>query len=83
MDDRYQHANDPKPNLMEKVEQITVPVQGHYGAEDPIVSLDTVRQFEQALRANGTPASFFTYGGATHGFYDSTRAHYRRTRRCS
>jgi carboxymethylenebutenolidase len=72
----YQHPTDPKPSLMEKVAQINVPVQGHYGADDPLVPLEDVRRFEQALKARGTPASFFTYEGATHGFYDSSRRFY-------
>ena len=76
MPEQFQNPKDPRPSLMEKVEKIRVPVQGHYGVEDPFVSLKPVKKFEQALKANGTPVSFFTYEGATHGFYDYTRRQY-------
>jgi carboxymethylenebutenolidase len=76
MKGQYQHPTDPKPSLMDKVEQIIVPVQGHFGTDDPLVSLEDVRKFEQALKAQGTPVSFFTYEGATHGFYDYSRRFY-------
>jgi carboxymethylenebutenolidase len=76
MKEQYQHPKDPKPSLMDKVGQINVPVQGHYGADDPLVLLEDVRKFGQALKAQGTPASFFTYAGATHGFYDYSRRFY-------
>jgi carboxymethylenebutenolidase len=72
----YQHPKDPKPSLIDKAGQINVPVQGHYGVTDPLVSLDDVRKFEQALKSQGTPVSVFTYEGATHGFYDPTRRFY-------
>jgi carboxymethylenebutenolidase len=74
--ERFQNPKDPRPNLMEKVEQIKVPVQGHYGTADPFVALEPVQKFEQALKAKGTPVTIFTYEGATHGFFDSTRRHY-------
>lgn len=76
MKGEYQTPQDPKPNLIDKAGQIKVPVQGHYGADDPIVPLEDVRAFEQALKARGTPVSVFTYEGATHGFYDPTRRFY-------
>jgi carboxymethylenebutenolidase len=72
----FQNANDPRPSLMDKVDRFHVPIQGHYGADDPIVSLEVVNEFEQALKANGTQVTFFTYPGATHTFFDSTRSHY-------
>jgi carboxymethylenebutenolidase len=62
--------------LFDRVEQIRVPVQGHYGADDPIVSTTAAREFEQALKAHGTRATFFVYEGSTHGFYNHTRPIY-------
>lgn len=76
MKGEFQPLKDPKPSLIDKAEQITVPVQGHYGVADPFVPLEDVRKFEQALKTQGTPMSVFTYEGATHGFYDSTRRFY-------
>ena len=74
--EQYQVANDPKPNLMDLVAQIKVPLQGHYGMSDPIIPVEDVKRFEQALRKQNTPAEFFFYEGATHGFCDYTRRNY-------
>jgi dienelactone hydrolase len=68
--EQLQNPKDPKPSLMDKVEQIRVAVQGHYGTDDPFAPLEPVNKFEQALKAKGTPVTFFTYEGATHGFCD-------------
>ena len=58
------------------VKQIRVPVQGHYGTKDKAVSLEPVRKFEQALRAQGTPVEIYTYE-AEHGFFAYNRPTYR------
>jgi carboxymethylenebutenolidase len=74
--EQFQNPKDPKPSLMDKVEQIKVPVQGHYGTDDPFVPLEPVKKFEQALKAKGTPVTVFTYEGATHGFCDYASRRY-------
>ena len=43
--EQYQLANDRKPNLMDLVTQIKVPIQGHYGMSDPIIPVEDVRRF--------------------------------------
>jgi carboxymethylenebutenolidase len=58
------------------VKQIRVPVQGHYGTKDKNVGLAEVKQFEQALRAQGTPVEIHTYE-AEHGFFAYNRPTYR------
>lgn len=74
--EQYQTPNDRKPNLMDVVTQIKVPLQGHYGTADPIIPVEDVNRFEQALRKQKTPAEFFFYEGAAHGFCDYTRRNY-------
>jgi len=74
--EQYQTPNDRKPNLMDLVAQIKIPIQGHYGMADPIIPVEDVRRFEQALRKQNTPAEFFFYEGAAHGFCDYTRRNY-------
>jgi carboxymethylenebutenolidase len=59
------------------VRQIRVPVQGHYGTKDRNIALPEVKQFEQALRAQGTPVELYTYE-AEHGFFAYNRPAYRR-----
>ncbi len=74
--EQYQTPNDRKPNLMDLVAQMKVPIQGHYGMADPIIPVEDVRRFEQALRKQKTPAEFFFYEGAGHAFCDYTRRNY-------
>jgi len=76
MSQQFQIPRDPRPNLLNKVKEIRVPVQGHYGVADPIASLEVVRKFEQALKDQGTPTTIYTYEGAIHAFYDFTRRYY-------
>jgi carboxymethylenebutenolidase len=73
---QFQNPDDPRLNLFDVVARIRVPVQGHFGADDPFVPLESVGRFERALEAQGTPVTFFTYPGATHVFYDATRRYY-------
>src|SRR4030095_16195813 len=47
---QYQAPNDRRPDLMDIVGQLRVPIQGHYGTADPAVPVAHVRKFEQALR---------------------------------
>jgi len=76
MPEAFENPKDPRPSLMDMADRFHVPIQGHYGADDPVVSLEVVSAFEQALKENGTDVTFFTYPGATHTFFDSTRSHY-------
>lgn len=71
--ERFQLKTDPKPNLIDMVKRMKVPIQGHYGAADPIIPLEDVKNFEQALRLQHTPVEIFTYEGAGHAFCDYTR----------
>jgi carboxymethylenebutenolidase len=73
LSDRYNNPQDPKHSLLEMVDQIRVPVQGHYGSEDPLCPLPDVEKFQQALRERGTKMETFIYEGATHAFGDFTR----------
>lgn len=58
------------------VRAIRAPVQGHYGTKDRSVELAPVRQFEQALKAQGTFVEIYTYE-AEHGFFAYNRPTYR------
>jgi carboxymethylenebutenolidase len=74
--EQYQAPNDRRPDLMDVVGQIRVPIQGHYGTADAAVPVQDVRRFEQALRKQNTPVEFFYYEGAGHAFCDYTRRNY-------
>ena len=74
--EQYKAPNDPRPDLMDVVRQIKVPIQGHYGTADTAMRMEDVRRFEEALRKQNTPAEFFYYEGAGHAFCDYTRRNY-------
>jgi carboxymethylenebutenolidase len=70
-------AERPKQPLdSDVVKQIRVPVQGHYGTKDKAVEIAPVKQFESALRAQGTPVEIYMYE-AEHGFFAYNRPTYR------
>ncbi|HYY58522.1 MAG TPA: dienelactone hydrolase family protein [Pyrinomonadaceae bacterium] len=67
---QFRIPGDPMPDVMDVVGKIRVPVEGHYGLLDKVAPAADARQFEQALRRQGTPVEMFYYEGAGHGFYD-------------
>ena len=54
------------------IKQIKVPVQGHYGTQDTNAPVADAKRFEEALRAQNTPAEIFTYETG-HGFFAYNR----------
>lgn len=74
MSEQFQLKTDPKPNLMDMVKQMKVPIQGHYGAADPIIPVEDVKKFEQALKLQNKTVEIFVYEGAGHAFCDYTRS---------
>jgi carboxymethylenebutenolidase len=45
----------------------------HFAEDDPFNSAEEVAEMERALQAAGRPATFYTYPGTTHWFFDSDR----------
>ena len=68
-------TTDPRPNLLDFVDKIKVPIQCHFGMQDRIIPVEDITKFEQVLRAQKVKAEFYTYAGAGHAFYDYTRLH--------
>ncbi len=66
------NAQDPMPDVMDVVQQIKAPVQGHYGVLDKVALAADAQAFERKLKAQGTPVEMYYYPGAGHGFYDSS-----------
>ena len=71
------HINNPKadpvPNVLEMVNQIKVPVQGHYGLLDKVALAEDAKLFEKEMRARKTPVEMYYYEGAGHSFCNFTR----------
>jgi carboxymethylenebutenolidase len=45
----------------------------HFAEDDPYESAESVAEMEQALRAAGRPATFYTYPGTKHWFFEANR----------
>lgn len=71
------HMNNPKadpvPNVLEIVDRIKVPVQGHYGLLDKVALAEDARQLEKKLRAQKTPVEMYYYEQAGHSFCNFLR----------
>lgn len=58
----------------ERLKNISMPILGHWGAEDQGIKVDAVRAFEKSLKDQGTPVEFHIYDGAGHAFANPTRS---------
>jgi carboxymethylenebutenolidase len=71
------HINNPKadpvPDVLEMVNQIKVPVQGHYGLLDKVALAEDAKLFEKKMRAQKTPVEMYYYERAGHSFCNFTR----------
>ncbi len=48
----------------------------HFAEDDPFEPAESVAQMEQALQAAGRSATFYTYPGTTHWFFEENRPEY-------
>ncbi len=46
---------------------------GHFAEHDPFEPTESVAELEQALKTAGRPATFHTYPGTTHWFFEANR----------
>jgi carboxymethylenebutenolidase len=46
----------------------------HFAEDDPFEPAESVAEMEQALQAAGRPATFYTYPGTRHWFFEANRA---------
>jgi len=60
-----------------KLAAIRHPVIGFFGAEDKSIPADSIRQFEAALKKQGTPVEIKIYEGAGHAFANPSGGSYR------
>jgi carboxymethylenebutenolidase len=67
------HKTDPAPNVLDVVDQIDVPVQGHYGMLDEVAPAVDAKLFEKAIRRRKTPVEMYYYEKAGHSFCNFTR----------
>ena len=55
----------------------SVPVLGHFAADDPYENAEWVAQFEETLRSDGRAVTFHRYPGTGHWFAEPSRDAYR------
>ena len=67
----------PGPTTAADVARLAAPTQIHMGTADRNVSVDSIREIERILKAQGTPVEVFLYEGADHGFLAYTRPYYK------
>ena len=64
---------DPRPNMIDFVSRVKIPVQYHFGTEDRVILLADIKNFEQKLKAEKAKAKIYLYENSGHAFYDYTR----------
>ena len=67
------HKTDPAPDVLEVVNKIRVPVQGHYGLRDEVALAVDAKSFEKYMREQKTPAEMYYYQNAGHSFCNFLR----------
>jgi len=73
---RYEVGLDPlrKPRApLAALPDLTCPVLGFYGEEDPIIPVADVRELEAGLATTSHPAEIRLYAGAGHAFMNTSR----------
>jgi dienelactone hydrolase len=61
-------ARHPAPPPLDEVAELSGPVLGLWGEDDPSVGMDNVRRYAEALRAHGVDFEHTIYPGVGHGF---------------
>ncbi|MGB5051185.1 MAG: dienelactone hydrolase family protein, partial [Caldilineaceae bacterium] len=65
------------PLTPEESATVKAPVQGHYGAADGGISVESVKAMQDAMEAAGIVNEFYIYDAAPHAFFNDTAASYR------
>lgn len=62
---------------IEYTKDLSCPLLGIFGNDDPAPSVEQVNQHDEALKQAGKQYEFYRYDGAGHGFYSYDRPNYR------
>ena len=74
----YATTNPLKPlSPIEKADNLLCPLLGVFGAEDPLIPVEQVREFEERLRGLGKDFEIHVYPGCGHAFFNDTRENHR------
>jgi carboxymethylenebutenolidase len=59
---------DPRPNMLEFIEQVKIPIQFHYGTRDGLIPNENVQKLREKLEQTKGKPEIYIYDGAQHGF---------------
>jgi len=62
---------------IEKADNLLCPLLGIFGAEDPVIPVEQVHEFEERLRDLGKDFEIHVYPGCAHAFFNDTRETHR------
>jgi dienelactone hydrolase len=65
------------PSPFDRTQEISCPVQGHFGADDKDPSPEDMRKLDAELTKFGKTHEFHTYQGVAHAFVNSGSDNYR------
>lgn len=69
---KYSEITEAKPvSPLDTVQELSCPLLGHYGEDDPLVPLEHVLELRNQLR--NRPSEIYTYPGAGHAFHEDFR----------
>jgi dienelactone hydrolase len=67
---------DPRPDLITLLARLNVPVQFHAGTDDPKITREHLNWLSRFAAVEPDRREFYLYGGAGHGFYQTSAPKY-------
>lgn len=71
------HSENRPRTILEAAEDLRVPLLGLFGADDPSIPVEQVRDLERVLRKTGTAFEVHVYPQAGHAFFNDASPAYR------
>jgi carboxymethylenebutenolidase len=69
--------SDPRPHMLDFIEQVKIPMQFHYGTRDNLIPNEAVEKLRAKLSARDRKPEIYIYDEAQHGFANLTGETYR------
>jgi len=59
---------DPRPNMLDFINQVRIPLQFHYGTRDGLIPNEAVEKLRETLRTGKRESEIYIYEDGEHGF---------------
>lgn len=69
--------DDPRPNMLNFIDQVKIPMQFHYGTRDGLIPNETVEKLQKTLGTGKRKPEIYIYEDAEHGFANFKGETYR------